>query len=200
MSKHKQNIFYYSTTKYPYFVHYKKNLPFFKAPAAGSAAPASQFLQEKKRKHVYATGLTSCWYRCPRATIFTRGKVKNRYVQLAWPVAGISAVALRFLHPEKRKHVRITGLTSCWLSCRFALQFLQPKKRKQVRTTILTSCWHNCPPALRFLRLKKQKQVCATNLTSCWHSCHWIPQLCSRDLHVTRLLPFTLSIPPGQPS
>ena len=46
-------------------------------PAAGIAALALRFLRPKKRKQVFATGLTSCWHSCLRVTMFMSGKAKT---------------------------------------------------------------------------------------------------------------------------
>ncbi len=70
-------------------------------PTPGIAAPALQFSQAKKRKHICATDLTSYWHSCPCIIIFTSGKAKtstcNRLnIAAGIPVAGIAAPALQF--------------------------------------------------------------------------------------------------------
>ena len=131
-------------------------------PASGIAALALQFLQAKKRKHVHATGLTSCWHSCPHVIIFTSGKAKtgtcNRPdIAASIPAASIAAFALQFLRAKKQKHVRATGLTSCWHSCSGVPIFTCKKAIKGMcnrldRTDAL---------ALRFSRLgsKKRKRL-----------------------------------------
>ena len=44
---------------------------------ASITVSALQFLPAKKQKHIYTTGLTSCWHSYPRIIIFMSGKAKT---------------------------------------------------------------------------------------------------------------------------
>ncbi len=143
-----------------------KNVLDKRALAASIAAPALQFLQAEKRKHVRRIGLTSCWHNYPYITIFTKRKAKtrtynrldqllaqlpsrydfynqkseNRYLQLAWHTFSCCPHVMIFISGKtKTKHVLVTGLIYLQLLPLYYNLYKQKCENKYVQLA-----WHTC--------------------------------------------------------
>lgn len=68
---------------------------------------------------------------------------------------GTAAPTFQFLQVKKRKHVRTTGLTSCWLSCPCVTIFMSKKAKTDTCDRYDTAA----APALQFSQLKKRKSL-----------------------------------------